>query len=240
MNTLNCIPVRCTCETAKCGSGENCCPRIEKSKFLYTKRRRIRSRFNKLFSELVVECYGCQCSDDCPTKLVQNGRHYKVAIVRTETRGWGVFALEDIPSNVFVVEYIGEILTITEGDSRSDSTYQFELNGYNEIKYLIDAKYYGNEAAFINHSCDPNLVAVRVRVERIDQSYHRIGQELTLNYFSGKWKPEMILTSEEGAVKCFCGALNCMRYWPRLAVDNVSSDEDCKENNFVKSKQYIF
>lgn len=67
------------------------------------------------------------------------------------------------------------MLTITEGDSRRDSMYQFELNGYSEIKYLIDAKYYGNEAAFVNHSCDPNLVAVRVQVERFDQSFHRIG-----------------------------------------------------------------
>ncbi|VDN86225.1 unnamed protein product [Brugia pahangi] len=182
-----------------------------------------------------------------------DGRRYIVAIVRTETRGWGIFALEDIPSNVFVTEYIGEVsirfffevLTVAEGDSRHDSMYQFELNGYNEIKYLIDAKYYGNEAAFINHSCDPNLVAVPVHVERLDQ-FHRIGlfsnfylsaeinfiimnfynsaqnlhkynfslmrvvflmfivtgQELTLNYFDGKYKPKTILTSKEGSMKC--------------------------------------
>ncbi|KAM3727520.1 Histone-lysine N-methyltransferase SUV39H1 [Dirofilaria immitis] len=250
VNPLNYTPVRCTCKTKECGSGEKCCPTIGKSKFFYTKRRRMRSRFCELLSEhLVVECYNCGCSNACPTKIVQKGRRYKVAIVRTETRGWGIFALEDIPSNVFVVEYIGEVLTIAEGDSRRDSMYQFELNGYKEIKYLIDAKYYGNEAAFINHSCDPNLVAVRIRVERFDQSFHRIGlfskcrifrgQELTLNYFYGKWKPETILTSEEGTMKCFCGALNCMRYWPRLvgnAVDDVSSDEDNKENSFAKSE----
>uniref|UniRef100_A0AAF5Q6B4 Histone-lysine N-methyltransferase n=1 Tax=Wuchereria bancrofti TaxID=6293 RepID=A0AAF5Q6B4_WUCBA len=203
MNSMDCTLERCTCETRKCGSGENCCP--------------------------------------------ANGRRYKVAIVRTETRGWGIFALEDIPSNVFVVEYVGEVLTIAEGDSRYDSMYQFELNGYNEIKYLIDAKYYGNEAAFINHSCDPNLVAVRVRVECLDQ-FHRIGlfskcrisrgQELTLNYFDGKYKPKTILTPEEGSMECSCGALNCIRYWPRLsenAVDDSGSDEDDKENSFATS-----
>ncbi|KAK6113758.1 SET domain family protein [Brugia pahangi] len=173
-----------------------------------------------------------------------DGRRYIVAIVRTETRGWGIFALEDIPPNVFVTEYIGEVLTVAEGDSRHDSMYQFELNGYNEIKYLIDAKYYGNEAAFINHSCDPNLVAVPVHVERLDQ-FHRIGlfskcqisrgQELTLNYFDGKYKPKTILTSKEGSMKCSCGALNCMRYWPRLsdnAIDDSGSDDDNKENSF--------
>uniref|UniRef100_A0A1I8EDV6 Histone-lysine N-methyltransferase n=1 Tax=Wuchereria bancrofti TaxID=6293 RepID=A0A1I8EDV6_WUCBA len=246
MNSMDCTLERCTCETRKCGSGENCCPAIGKSKFYYTKYRRIRSSFYKMLSEdLIVECYACRCSDDCPTKIIQNGRRYKVAIVRTETRGWGIFALEDIPSNVFVVEYVGEVLTIAEGDSRYDSMYQFELNGYNEIKYLIDAKYYGNEAAFINHSCDPNLVAVRVRVECLDQ-FHRIGlfskcrisrgQELTLNYFDGKYKPKTILTPEEGSMECSCGALNCIRYWPRLsenAVDDSGSDEDDKENTVV-------
>ncbi|VDO18018.1 unnamed protein product [Brugia timori] len=152
--------------------------------------------------------------------------------------------MEDIPPNVFVTEYIGEVLTVAEGDSRHDSMYQFELNGYNEIKYLIDAKYYGNEAAFINHSCDPNLVAIPVHVERLDQ-FHRIGlfskcqisrgQELTLNYFVGKYKPKTILTSKEGSMKCSCGALNCMRYWPRLsdnAIDDSGSDDDNKENSF--------
>uniref|UniRef100_A0A915Q6H1 SET domain-containing protein n=1 Tax=Setaria digitata TaxID=48799 RepID=A0A915Q6H1_9BILA len=221
---------------------------LEKSKYFYTKRRGICSRFYKMLDEyLVVECYGCQCSDDCPTKVIQSGRRYKVAIVRTKARGWGLFALEDIPSNVFVVEYVGEVLTITEGDSRRDSTYQFELNGYSKIKYLIDAKFCGNEAAFVNHSCDPNLIAVRVRVERY-QSFHRIGlfskrrifrgEELTLNYFDGKWKPKMTFTSEEGAMECFCGALNCMRYWPQLAgnaFDDSSSDDDDKENSCSKS-----
>ncbi|EJD73642.1 hypothetical protein LOAG_18944 [Loa loa] len=254
MNMSNYTPIRCTCPAEKCGGGKNCCPMIEKSKFFYTKRRQIRSCFYKSSGEyVIVECYGCRCSSDCPTKVIQNGRRYKVAIVRTETRGWGVFTLEDIPSNVFVMEYIGEVLTITEGDSRRDSTYQFELNGYSEIKYLIDAKYYGNEAAFVNHSCDPNLVAVRVRVERFDQSFHRIGlfsmcrisrgQELTLNYFGEKWGPETMLTSEEGTVECSCGALNCMRYWPELAgntVDNGLSDEDNKENSSSNwSSEYV-
>ncbi|VDM91540.1 unnamed protein product, partial [Litomosoides sigmodontis] len=251
MNTSSCASLRCNCETDKCGSGENCCPMAEKSKYFYTRRRRLRSLFYKVPNEyLVVECYGCRCFDDCPTKIVQKGRRYKVAIVRTETRGWGVFTLENIPSNVFVVEYVGEVLTITEGDSRHDSMYQFELDGYSETKYLIDAKYCGNEAAFINHSCNPNLVAVRVRIERLDQSFHRIGlfskcsiargQELTLNYFDGKWKPETILTSEEGAIKCCCGAFNCIRYWPQLtenAVNDSHGSEDDKENSFIKLEQ---
>uniref|UniRef100_A0A0R3RIU0 SET domain-containing protein n=1 Tax=Elaeophora elaphi TaxID=1147741 RepID=A0A0R3RIU0_9BILA len=144
----------------------------------YTRRRRNFKRFYKLWNEyFIVECYGCRCCGDCLTKLIQNGRRYKVAIVRTETSGWGVFALENIASNVFVVEYVGEVIVFFFFDSsiyQFDSIYQFELNGNNGTKYLIDAKY-RNEAAFINHSCNPNLVAVRVLTERFDPVFHRIG-----------------------------------------------------------------
>lgn len=67
------------------------------------------------------------------------------------------------------------MLTITEGESRLDTSYQFEMDGFGELKYMLDALHYGNEAAFINHSCNPNLIALSVRVERIDPSIHRIG-----------------------------------------------------------------
>ncbi|KAL3991054.1 SET domain family protein [Acanthocheilonema viteae] len=242
MNISDYSSVRCTCETEECDSGENCCPVIKKSKFFYTKHRRLRSRFNELSNEyLIVECYGCQCRDDCPTKIVQNGRHYKVAIVRTETRGWDIFALENMPSNVFVVEYIGEVLTITEGDSRCDSMYQFELSGYSEIKYLIDAKYYGNEAAFIKHSCSPNLVAVRVFLKDVARTFihsfiYLLMTRINLKLFRWKMETRNDINVREGTMECSCGASKCMRYWPQLVVDNCGSDEDNKENSFVKSK----
>lgn len=66
------------------------------------------------------------------------------------------------------------MLTVEEAASRKDNTYHFELDGSGVTKYVIDAKYYGNEAAFINHSCDPNLDAICVQIEQADPSLHRI------------------------------------------------------------------
>ncbi|VDN07632.1 unnamed protein product [Thelazia callipaeda] len=222
--------------------------KLAKSVFFYTKNKRIRPCYYHLYGLIVVECYDCQCSSDCPTKVIQNGRRYKVAIVRTKKCGWGLFALETIAAHSFVVEYVGEVLTVAEGNARPDKKYQFELDGYGEMKYVIDAKNYGNEAAFINHSCNPNLIAICARVERFDLSFHRIGlfsrrridrgEELTLNYFEGKLKENTVILPEEGSRKCFCGVSDCMGYWPRLSYNSVKdkSNVDEKENDPCTSK----
>ncbi|VDM51328.1 unnamed protein product [Toxocara canis] len=105
---------------------------------------------------------------------MQKGRRYKVAIVRRKKCGWGVVALQAIPPNTFVVEYVGEVITVAEAACRKDNTYQFELDGCDRVEYVIDAKHFGNEAAFINHSCDPNLDAICVHIERRHPALHRI------------------------------------------------------------------
>uniref|UniRef100_F1KWE6 Histone-lysine N-methyltransferase SUV39H2 n=1 Tax=Ascaris suum TaxID=6253 RepID=F1KWE6_ASCSU len=226
-----------------CGSGAECCPAREHTNFFYTKRGAIKVDFytsaKSEKSEMIVECSDeCQCDDSCPTKVVQRGRRYKVAIVRRKKCGWGVVALEDISSNSFVVEYVGEVLTVEEAASRKDNTYHFELDGSGVTKYVIDAKYYGNEAAFINHSCDPNLDAICVQIERADPSLHRIalfsnrriarGEELTLNYFCGQDYEEHGSGKKKSSKgrQCFCGAANCMKYWPTSGADSGSEESD--------------
>lgn len=92
---------------------------------------------------------------------------------------WGLFAMEDIPAGAFLMEYKGEIVTKKQGDMRgtfydkNGLSYLFDMNDpllseerensiqkayFNEFFPLcLDSMFYGNEARFINHSCDPNV-----------------------------------------------------------------------------------
>lgn len=123
----------------------------------------------------IFECNQfCDCDDDCPNRVVQNGRIWPVNIVRTERKGWGVFAgPKKIPRGSYVGIYTGELLTEQEGEARGllynvfGRTYLFSIdfhhlklglkneNDYENL-YAVDAYHAGNFTRFLNHSCDPN------------------------------------------------------------------------------------
>src|SRR5258707_8044881 len=81
-------------------------------------------------------------------------------IRQSSIQGWGAFAIVDIPSGTRIIEYTGERISNAEADRRypdEDHTFPhhtvlFVLNS----RSLIDAGHGGNEARFINHSCEPN------------------------------------------------------------------------------------
>jgi SET domain-containing protein len=84
-------------------------------------------------------------------------------------------------------------------------TFLFTVNR----KVVIDGAVYGNEAKYINHSCDPNCEAVddggRIFVEALRTI--QPGDELTYDYhlhrpgpFRKKWMKQYA---------CHCGAPNC-------------------------------
>lgn len=101
-------------------------------------------------------------------------------LFRTEKKGVGVRAGEDIPAGAFIYEYVGEIITNKEADIRglqydkAHCSYLFNLKSTpgiegqeekevkkegkkEEEEYVIDAMYYGNITRFFNHSCNPNM-----------------------------------------------------------------------------------
>jgi SET domain-containing protein len=82
---------------------------------------------------------------------------------RSPIHGLGAFSLTDIPKGTRVIEYTGEKISNAEADRRYDDdsmsrhhTFLFILND----RTCVDAALEGNEARFINHSCDPNCEAV--------------------------------------------------------------------------------
>src|SRR6266550_1777867 len=78
-------------------------------------------------------------------------------------QGLGAFATRRIARGTRLVEYTGERLTPAQADARYPDipgerhhTYLFAIDD----DVVIDAAVGGNDARWINHSCDPNCDAV--------------------------------------------------------------------------------
>lgn len=114
---------------------------------------------------------------------------------------WGVYAAEPIPAGKKVIEYTGERISRKETKRRadlSDLTYLFTLDPY----WTLDGAVGGSGAEYINHSCEPNLVAriLKGHILYISKRAIRRGEELTVDYHFDK-KVEK--------VPCKCGAVQC-------------------------------
>ncbi|GFO01900.1 histone-lysine N-methyltransferase suv39h2 [Plakobranchus ocellatus] len=152
----------------------------------------------------IYECNSrCKCGPDCLNRVVQKGRRVKVCIFRTQTKGWGLKALQPIKKGSFVIEYVGEVITNEEAEKRgktydaSGITYLFDLDFHDTSgPFSVDAGTYGNASHFINHSCDPNLEVHVVWIDTLDPLLPHIclfakrdiarNEELTFDYNSGK------------------------------------------------------
>jgi uncharacterized protein len=126
--------------------------------------------------------------------------------------GVGAFALRHIPAGTRLIEYAGERITEAEGDARYP-----EVPGEEIITYLfavdddivVDAAVGGNDARFINHSCDPNCDAIvedgRIWIETIRDVAP--GEELAYDY--AFILPERHTPAAKRRYPCHCGAANC-------------------------------
>jgi hypothetical protein len=104
--------------------------------------------------------------------------------------GLGAFARKPIPKGTRVIEYTGEKITNAEADRRYDD-YETAATGEHHTvlfilnkKMCIDATFGGNEARFINHSCDPNCEPVIPRGHIWIEAIRNIpaGAELSYDY----------------------------------------------------------
>tara|TARA_Y100000591_G_C21691060_1_gene623146 strand:- start:374 stop:871 length:498 start_codon:yes stop_codon:yes gene_type:complete len=129
----------------------------------------------------------------------------------------GVFATSNIKKGVKIIQYIGEKITRSEGDRRSEkrikkylnskktgSVYIFELNK----KYDIDGSPAYNKARYINHSCSPNCEVDIIKGEIWISSIKNIkkGDELSYDY------GYEFDTDDYKDHVCRCGSKNCIGY----------------------------
>jgi hypothetical protein len=102
-----------------------------------------------------------------------------VLAVKRSTIGLGLFAVEAIPADKRLIEYIGPVLTYEEANKKGGK-YLVKLDG----KYIIDGSPRSNIARYINHSCRPNarVYTSGVRVWIWSLRAIKAGEEITINY----------------------------------------------------------
>ncbi len=91
-----------------------------------------------------------QKSKKCLWKKVEV-RHTK------DGKGSGLFAMEDIEKDDYVIEYVGKIEY-----KRRENNYMMKINGMN---LWIDGDRNGGPARYMNHSCNPNCELVQWGVD---------------------------------------------------------------------------
>ncbi|XP_019427259.1 PREDICTED: histone-lysine N-methyltransferase ASHH1 [Lupinus angustifolius] len=153
----------------------------------------------------------CPCGIVCKNQKFQKCEYAKTKLFKTEGRGWGLVADENIKAGQFVIEYCGEVISWKEAKRRSQA---YETQGLKDAFIIclhasesIDATRKGSLGRFINHSCQPNCetrkwnVLGEIRVGIFAKHDIPIGAELAYDYnfewFGG------------AKVRCLCGALKC-------------------------------
>lgn len=132
-------------------------------------------------------------------------------IAPSPIQGWGAFARHDIPEGTRLIEYAGERLTPAQADARYPDTderhhtYLFAIDD----DVVVDAAVDGNDARFLNHSCDPNCDVVvdgkRLWIETIRDV--AAGEELAYDY--AFVLAERHTPAAKRRYPCHCGAATC-------------------------------
>lgn len=125
---------------------------------------------------------------------------FKLKLAPSKIHRWGLWAAEPIPKNRKVIEYTGERVSRRETKLRAERelNYMFTLDSY----WALDGSVGGSGAEYINHSCEPNLVARILKGHIIYMTLRDIkkGEELTIDYHFPK---------NVDKVPCSCGAAKC-------------------------------
>ncbi|XP_069668762.1 histone-lysine N-methyltransferase SETD2 isoform X2 [Periplaneta americana] len=178
---------------------------------------------------LMIECGSrCPVGDRCTNRRFQKQDYAKCEIFKTEKKGFGLKALQELPMGTFVMEYVGEVLDPKEFRRRAKD-YAKDKNRHYYFMALksdaiIDATVKGNISRFINHSCEPNAetqkwtVNGELRIGFFSKRSIAAGEEITFDYQFQRYGKE--------AQRCHCESSVC-RGW--IGEDPEKEKRDRKE-----------
>jgi uncharacterized protein len=127
-------------------------------------------------------------------------------------QGTGAFATRTIKKGTRIIEYLGQRITWKTADKRYDDekmgrhhTFLFTVDD----KTVIDAAVNGNEARFINHSCDPNCEAITDRKRIFIDAKKTIPAGTELVYDYQYERSDDHTADDEKFYRCRCGSPKC-------------------------------
>jgi len=132
----------------------------------------------------------------------------QIEVRESGVHGRGMYATKPIPKGARIIEYTGKraLWEDVPDDLADPHTFLFGLDNGIEV---IDPTTDGNEARWINHSCDPNCEAIEEngRIFIYALRNLRPGEELFYDYALQVDEPISREVAEES--RCFCGSSRC-------------------------------
>jgi hypothetical protein len=160
--------------------------------------------------------------------------------------GRGVFAAANILKGTRITEYVGDRISHAEADRRPEDkahddnhTFLFTVNS----RVVIDGGVKGNDARWINHSCDPNCESVVDKARVFLEAVRDIpkGQEICFDYMIERDPndpPEM-----DQIFGCRCGSPKCrgtmLLDWPdpkKKAAKKKAAKKKLAKKKLAKKK----
>ncbi|XP_053132669.1 histone-lysine N-methyltransferase EHMT1-like [Hemicordylus capensis] len=158
----------------------------------------------------IYECHVlCKCASFCPNRVVQRGLRIQLQLFKTPAKGWGVRTMQDLSQGIFICQYFGELISSAEAEQRSDDTYYCRVEAQDGQLYYLDGRFYSSVGRFMNHSCNPNMIPLRVSmgfeipsVAFFTSRAVQAGEELGFDYGNSYWEAR-------GSQVCQCHSPHC-------------------------------
>jgi len=145
-----------------------------------------------------------------PSNELISEDHYKVR--HSSIHGNGVFVTRKILAGARIIEYQGKRISEKQSEKRFGQdpdnphhTFFFSL----ESGKLIDGGDEGNDARWINHSCEPNCEAQEEKGRVFIHALRDIKRGEELNYDYGLVIDEKMTKALKKAYACHCGHPTC-------------------------------
>jgi len=142
-----------------------------------------------------------------PSRRKTRKRAVQIEVRESGVHGRGVYTMQFIPKSRRIIEYTGErvLWEAAPDDKNNPHTFNFGL----ENGDVINPEIGGNDARWINHSCNPNCEAIEEddRIFIYAMRNIQAGEELLYDYRMQIDEP--ITDAAQKKFACHCGASNC-------------------------------